>query len=174
MKYFLWCVLGCAAVVWAEPVDKSPRGGIDDAVVAPKNPSARPFGEPADSSTKGKDPQPILDRLVVGRWWEGAEPLPEGRRQFWTGAMEKFANEKFVQQPRSERIAFALYTTQNRTLKMTAQMLPLLPDESRAVFLDVRRAQQTSKAWKNFPPAGHPEEPRAIHRKAKAASAPSF
>ena len=45
---------------------------------------------------------------------------------------------------RHQVIAFALYTHDAGVLKLTAQLYPLLPEESREVRLEVKKA----KAWK--------------------------
>lgn len=44
-----------------------------------------------------------------------------------------------LQVPRDQVVAFGIYTTAGGTLKLTAQMYPLYPDESRTVYLDVQR-----------------------------------
>ncbi len=46
--------------------------------------------------------------------------------------------------PRDEVICFALYTVSNRTLKLTAQLYPLKPDEDREVRLEIKDGD----AWK--------------------------
>lgn len=48
--------------------------------------------------------------------------------------------------PRREVIAFGLYTTSNNTLKLTAQLFPLYPDESREVRLEIRE----NDAWREI------------------------
>ncbi len=40
---------------------------------------------------------------------------------------------------REEVIAFGIYTVHNNTLKLTAQLFPLYPDESRAVHLEIKK-----------------------------------
>jgi hypothetical protein len=66
---------------------------------------------------------PNLDSLAVGEWWrknpKGANAPPA------------------MLVPREEVIAFALYTCQQSTLKLTAQLFPLYPDELREVRLEV-------------------------------------
>ena len=42
-----------------------------------------------------------------------------------------------VKVPRDEVVAFAVYTVDRGTVKMTAQMYPLYPDESREVRLEL-------------------------------------
>lgn len=86
--------------------------------------SAAPFG---------KD-YPNLDSLAVGPWWtkeaKGANPPPS------------------MNVPRDEVIAFALYTHERGVLKLTAQLFPLKPDESRDVRLEFKRGDQWSEAAK--------------------------
>lgn len=66
---------------------------------------------------------PNLDSLAVGEWWKkkakGPNPPPA------------------MAVPREDVIAFALYTCQQSTLKLTAQLFPLYPDESRKVRLEI-------------------------------------
>lgn len=68
---------------------------------------------------------PNLDSLAVGEWWtkqaRGANPPPS------------------MDVPRDEVIAFALYTHENGELKLTAQLFPLRPDETREVRLEFFR-----------------------------------
>jgi hypothetical protein len=70
---------------------------------------------------------PALDSLATGEWWtkkpKGMNPPP---------AMDV---------PRDQVVAFALYTLDRAMLKMTAQLFPLKPDESREVRLEVKRAE---------------------------------
>jgi len=75
---------------------------------------------------------PNLDSLAVGEWWrknpKGANAPPA------------------MLVPREEVIAFALYTCQQSTLKLTAQLFPLYPEELREVRLEVLREGQ----WKEI------------------------
>jgi len=70
---------------------------------------------------------PDLDSLVVGEWWN--KPFPPGATA-----------PPSMRVPREEVVAFALYTCERGVLKLTAQLYPLLPDESRTVRLELRRA----------------------------------
>ena len=45
--------------------------------------------------------------------------------------------------PREEVVAFGIYTVSNQILKITAQLFPLLPDETRSVRLEI----ETEKGW---------------------------
>lgn len=82
--------------------------------------------------TKMNDPFPFgtergktLDACAVGEWWN------------WKG------NEKisqFLQQrPRSEVIAYAVYTHDRGVLKLTAQLFPLYPNEPDSVTLEMKQ-----------------------------------
>ncbi len=70
-----------------------------------------------------------LDTLCVNDWWNRPEsPIME------------------LRPPRDEVIAFTLYTVSNGTLKLTAQLFPLYPEESREITLQVRRGG----AWRTI------------------------
>jgi hypothetical protein len=83
---------------------------------------ARPFG----------DEFPTLDSLATGEWWKktprGANPPPS------------------MNVPREKVIAFALYTHDRGVLKLTAQLFPLMPDESREVRLEFERDGEWAEA----------------------------
>jgi len=51
-----------------------------------------------------------------------------------------------VKVPREEVIAFGMYTVANNTLKMTAQLFPLYPNETRTVRLEIQEAND----WKEI------------------------
>ena len=63
-----------------------------------------------------------LDTLCVNEWWE-QEPSP--------------IVDVFV--PRDQVVAFGLYTVHAGVLKLSAQLYPLYPDETREVRLELRR-----------------------------------
>jgi hypothetical protein len=68
---------------------------------------------------------PSLDSLAVGTWWEktpkGQNPPPN------------------MLVPRDQVIAFAVYTHDRNVLKLTAQLFPLKPEETREVRLEFER-----------------------------------
>jgi hypothetical protein len=68
---------------------------------------------------------PRLDSFATGKWWnrKGKNNQPPIR----------------LDVPRDQTIAFALYTQHDGTLKMTAQLFPLKPDESTDVRLEVNQ-----------------------------------
>lgn len=80
---------------------------------------------------RAEEPQPFgkdfpkLDSLAVGTWWKAVPP-----RQNPPPSMDV---------PRDEVVAFALYTHENGTLKLTAQLFPLKPGEPRDARLEFRR-----------------------------------
>jgi hypothetical protein len=41
--------------------------------------------------------------------------------------------------PRDQAICFGIYTTQNKVMKMTAQLFPLYPSETREVRLELKK-----------------------------------
>lgn len=84
--------------------------------------SAQPFGPDF----------PKLDSAAVGEWWKLKPKQP---------ALD-------LKSPRDEVVAFALYTHQNGVLKLTAQMYPLMPGESREVRLEFKRDGQWTEAAK--------------------------
>lgn len=65
------------------------------------------------------------DRAATGEWW---------KKEF--KGKDKWMDLKV---PRDQVIGFALYTTFNETLKLTAQFYPLMPDEPRVARLEVER-----------------------------------
>ncbi|MEQ8530468.1 MAG: hypothetical protein RIB86_01340, partial [Imperialibacter sp.] len=70
-----------------------------------------------------------LDTLATNDWWNRPD--------------NPIINLKV---PRSEVVAFGLYTVSNNTLKLSAQLYPLYPDESREVRLEVKEAG----SWKEI------------------------
>ena len=68
---------------------------------------------------------PNLDSLTTGSWWNMRSEGPNA-----PPAMDV---------PRNEVVAFALYTIDGGTLKLTAQLFPLKPGESDEVRLEVYR-----------------------------------
>lgn len=76
-----------------------------------------------------------LDTLCVNDWWN-RKPSPIVD----------------LRVPRDQVIAFGIYTVQDRVLKLSAQLFPLYPDESREVRLELARAgewQEVARAEVN-------------------------
>lgn len=74
---------------------------------------------------------PKLDGLATGKWWE--KSLQEEKKRNANQFIE-------MKVPRDEVVAFAVYTVSDGTLKMTAQLFPLMPDEPREVRLETKQA----------------------------------
>ncbi len=80
-------------------------------------------------SISAQPPQPFgpdfpnLDSDAVGQWWK-----PRGKNK-----------KPRLEVPRDEVLAFAVYAHDRGTLKLTGQLYPLMPDESRQVHLDLIR-----------------------------------
>lgn len=75
---------------------------------------------------------PKLDSDAVGEWWT---------------TKRKGSKGPLLQVPRDEVLAFAVYTHDRGTLKLTAQLYPLMPDESRDVVLELRPEGETE--WRS-------------------------
>lgn len=70
-----------------------------------------------------------VDTLAINDWWNRtANPIID------------------LKVPRSEVLAFGLYTVSKGTLKLSAQLYPLYPDESREVRLEIQEGGQ----WKEI------------------------
>jgi hypothetical protein len=70
-----------------------------------------------------------LDTAATGEWWKVARrPYPPNR---------EFMN---LEVPREQTVGFALYTVDKGVMKMTAQLYPLFPDETRIVRLELKEA----------------------------------
>lgn len=70
--------------------------------------------------------RPGLDSGATGEWW---------KQEFFEG--RSWLNDLRV--PRDEVVGFALYTHSRGELKMTAQLYPLMPNESRTARLELKR-----------------------------------
>jgi len=73
-----------------------------------------------DYTAKELAPFENLDTIATNDWWNRAiNPIID------------------VHVPREDVIAFGIYTVSGKTLKLSAQLFPLYPDESRDIHLDV-------------------------------------
>lgn len=79
---------------------------------------------------------PMLDSLATGEWW--AKTSAAGPRNQNARAQARAGQPPPMDVPRKDVVAFAIYTHQNGVLKMTAQLYPLKPDESREASLEVK------------------------------------
>ena len=86
--------------------------------------TATAWSEEIDSQPFGSQ-FPRLDSDATGEWWK-----------------TKNKKEPRLMVPRDEVLAFAVYTHDRSVLKLTAQLYPLLPDESRTVRLELQRDGQ--------------------------------
>ena len=70
-----------------------------------------------------------IDTLSTNDWWNRSE--------------NPIVDLKVI---RDDVVAFGIYTVSNKTLKLTAQLFPLYPDESREVRLEIYQ----HKSWKEI------------------------
>ncbi len=69
-----------------------------------------------------------LDTYCVNDWWNHAKKIKDDPNKIID-----------VDVPRDEVICFGIYTTQNNVMKMTAQLFPLYPNETREVRLELKQ-----------------------------------
>ncbi len=79
---------------------------------------------PNSETTFGKK-FPELDNRATADWWTRQQPTKK-----------KYLN---LDVSRENVIGFALYTLHNKTLKLTAQLFPLKPDETQTVRLEIKK-----------------------------------
>ena len=110
--------IAATSVAWYSRLGSTRETNLDHQNVAQVLSPGPPFGPEF----------PELDSLTTGTWWtktsDGPNPPPS------------------MDVPRHEVVAFALYTIDRGTLKLTAQLFPLRPDESRYVRLEVLRGSR--------------------------------
>jgi hypothetical protein len=78
-----------------------------------------------------KAPFEKLDTYCVNDWWNHAKAVKND-----------IAKIVDVDVPRDQVICFGIYTTQNKAMKMTAQLFPLYPNETREVRLELKKKGQ--------------------------------
>lgn len=81
---------------------------------------------------------PSLDNLATGEWWKRANPpAAKGNAK----GKKRRGNKRVINMdvPRDQVVAFAMYTHDNGTVKMSAQLFPLKPGEDREVRLELRQ-----------------------------------
>ena len=74
-----------------------------------------------------KAPFEKLDTYCVNDWWIHAKAIKSSPKLILD-----------VDVPRDEVVCFGIYTTQNKMMKMTAQLFPLYPDETREIRLELK------------------------------------
>jgi hypothetical protein len=75
-----------------------------------------------------KAPFKKLDTYCVNDWWNNAKKVRNNKKRIID-----------VEVPRDEVICFGIYTTQDNVLKLSAQLFPLFPDETREVRLEFNK-----------------------------------
>lgn len=84
------------------------------------------------------------DEVTSGKWWVSPESEP---------AREKSFRDWICARPREKALAFAIYTQNAGTLKLTAQCFPLLPEEPKEATLELliggkwKKVQQASVVY---------------------------
>ncbi|MDB4286666.1 hypothetical protein N9907_01390, partial [bacterium] len=81
---------------------------------------------------------PNLDGRATGEWWK-KDTQAEGKRKKPRKMID-------LNVPREDVIGFAVYTVANDTLKLTAQLFPLKPDETQEVRLEIKEGD----SWKEI------------------------
>ncbi|MDA0812026.1 MAG: hypothetical protein O3C21_06525 [Verrucomicrobia bacterium] len=104
------------------------------AISQESQPIEQPFG----------DKFPNLDGMATGKWWEKAAKARE--RQGEAKGQEAINAIVPMDVPRNEVVAFAVYTHDRGILKMSAQLFPLLSDESREVRLELHNGGEWKQA----------------------------
>lgn len=107
---------------------KLSAAGVGTVLLHPGSISAREAAQPFGAEF------PNLDSLAAGEWWTRLRP-----RQNPPPPMDV---------PRSEVVAFALYTHQGGVLKINAQLYPLKPSEAREARLELLRHGQWTEIAK--------------------------
>lgn len=92
---------------------------------------------PTSSEVFGKK-FPQLDGRATGEWWKQGVQA-DGKRKRARKLIE-------LNVPREDVIGFAVYTVAHKTLKLTAQLFPLMPDETYEVRLEIKDGE----TWKEI------------------------
>lgn len=72
-----------------------------------------------------------IDTYCINDWWKHADSIRKNPNKIID-----------VLVPRDQVICFGIYTTQNKVMKMTAQLFPLFPKESREVSLELNKNEK--------------------------------
>lgn len=97
--------------------------------------SGSPVGAQDEPAQPFGDDFPGLDGRSTGEWWMKGKPNPKTGKKPPKRVID-------LDVPREDVVAFALYTHDAGTLKLSAQLYPLKPDESRDVRLELKRGAQ--------------------------------
>ncbi len=95
-----------------------------------------PFGKGTKFATKS-------DLAATGKWWDKTNKKVAANERDW-----------FINQPREEALAFALYTSHEGVLKISAQCFPLHPDEPKSITLyldEVGTWKKVAESAINYP-----------------------
>ena len=76
-----------------------------------------------------------LDNRATSDWWTRQGPQRKNRKAMIN-----------LDVPRDKVIGFAIYTLEGSSLKMTAQLFPLKPDESQEIRLELKKATPGRKS----------------------------
>lgn len=103
-----------------------------------RDPGRRPPARRATARAHARAIAALLALALASATPLRADPPPPDTAatgEWWTKNLRGFLD---LRVPRDQVIGFALYTVQDRRLKLTAQFYPLMPDESREARLEVR------------------------------------
>ncbi len=102
------------------------------------------LGFGAQPSTPAFGPEfPDLESLTTGQWWLRAAAQAKGGKARKAKGKAGPPAAPSMDVPRDEVLAFALYTVHGGVLKLSAQLFPLKPDETRLLRLELKRGE----AW---------------------------
>lgn len=86
-----------------------------------------------NNSNKNSQANASLDATPIQAPFEGLDTI--ATNDWWNRMPNKIIDVKV---PREEVVAFGIYTVNEGTMKMSAQLFPLYPDESREVRLEIK------------------------------------
>lgn len=84
-----------------------------------------------------KAPFEKIDTYCINDWWNHAKLVKNDPKKIID-----------VDVPRDQVICFGIYTTQNKVMKMTAQLFPLYPNETREVRLGLKKNEKWEEVAK--------------------------
>ncbi len=101
-------------------------------------PTQEPQGSPGPAAAEGESIPPISAEEVFGKRFKRLESMATGE---WWNVKPNPRRTMPLDVPRDEVVAFAVYTQDRGTLKLTAQLFPLYPKEDRSVYLELRSGE---------------------------------